>query len=82
MTLFDAGDVIGGQFDLARRIPGKEEFAETIRYYTRMPDKHGVDVRLRTRATVDDLTGFDEVVLATGVSPRRLSRQTTTGHRH
>jgi 2,4-dienoyl-CoA reductase (NADPH2) len=70
VTLFDAGDVIGGQFDLARRIPGKEEFGETIRYYTRMLDKHGVDVRLRTRAAVDDLGGFDEVVLATGVSPR------------
>jgi 2,4-dienoyl-CoA reductase (NADPH2) len=70
VTLFEAGDVLGGQFDLARRIPGKEEFAETIRYYTRMLDKHGVDVRLRTRACVDELAGFDEVVLATGVSPR------------
>ncbi len=70
VTLFEAGDAIGGQFDLARRIPGKEEFAETIRYYTRMLDKHRVDVRLRTRATVDELAGFDEVVLATGVSPR------------
>ncbi len=46
VTLFEAGGTIGGQFDLARRIPGKEEFAETIRYYTRMLDKHGVDVRL------------------------------------
>ncbi len=46
VTLFEAGDVIGGQFDMARRIPGKEEFSETIRYYTRMLDKHGVDVRL------------------------------------
>ena len=70
VTLFEAGEAIGGQFDLARRIPGKEEFSETIRYYTRMLDKHGVDVRLRTRATVDELAGFDEVVLATGVSPR------------
>jgi 2,4-dienoyl-CoA reductase (NADPH2) len=70
VTLFEAGEVIGGQFDLARRIPGKEEFAETIRYYTRMLEKHGVDVRLRTRATVDELAGFDEVILATGVSPR------------
>jgi 2,4-dienoyl-CoA reductase (NADPH2) len=70
VKLFEAGEVIGGQFDLARRIPGKEEFSETIRYYTRMLDKHGVDVRLRTRATVDELAGFDEVVLATGVSPR------------
>jgi 2,4-dienoyl-CoA reductase (NADPH2) len=70
VTLFEAGDAIGGQFDLARRIPGKEEFSETIRYYTRMLGKHGVDVRLRTRATVDSLSGFDEVVLATGVEPR------------
>ena len=70
VTLFEAGDAVGGQFDLARRIPGKEEFAETIRYYTRMLDKHGVDVRLGTRAGVEELAEFDEVVLATGVSPR------------
>ncbi|MCV7280340.1 NADPH-dependent 2,4-dienoyl-CoA reductase [Mycolicibacterium flavescens] len=70
VTLFEAGATIGGQFDLARRIPGKEEFAETIRYYTRMLDKHGVDVRLGTRADVDALAGFDEIVLATGVRPR------------
>ncbi len=55
---------------MARRIPGKEEFGETIRYYTRMLDKHGVDVRLNTRAGVDELAGYDEVVLATGVAPR------------
>ena len=47
VTLFEAGDVVGGQFDLARRIPGKEEFSETLRYYTRMLDKHDVDVRLQ-----------------------------------
>jgi 2,4-dienoyl-CoA reductase (NADPH2) len=70
VTLFEASDVIGGQFDLARRIPGKEEFSETIRYYTRMLDKHGVDVRLNTRAGVDELSGYDDVVLATGVTPR------------
>jgi 2,4-dienoyl-CoA reductase (NADPH2) len=70
VTLFEAGDVVGGQFDLARRIPGKEEFSETLRYYSRMLDKHDVDVRLRTRASADELAGFDEVVLATGVSPR------------
>jgi 2,4-dienoyl-CoA reductase (NADPH2) len=70
VTLFEAGEAVGGQFDLARRIPGKEEFSETIRYYTRMLEKQGVDVRLRTRATVDELADFDEVVLATGVSPR------------
>jgi 2,4-dienoyl-CoA reductase (NADPH2) len=70
VTLFEAGDVIGGQFDLAKRIPGKEEFGETIRYYTRMLDKHGVDVLLNTRADIDALSGFDDVVLATGVAPR------------
>ncbi|WP_319449446.1 MULTISPECIES: NADPH-dependent 2,4-dienoyl-CoA reductase [unclassified Mycobacterium] len=70
VTLFEAGKLIGGQFDLARRIPGKEEFSETIRYYTRMLEKHGVDVRLSTRASVDELSGFDDVVLATGVTPR------------
>jgi 2,4-dienoyl-CoA reductase (NADPH2) len=70
VTLFEAGGAIGGQFDLARRIPGKEEFTETIRYYTRMLEKHGVDVRLHTRADVAGLSGFDDVVLATGVVPR------------
>ena len=70
VTLFEAGSSIGGQFELARRIPGKEEFSETIRYYTRMLEKHGVDVRLDTCATSDDLSEFDEVVLATGVTPR------------
>jgi 2,4-dienoyl-CoA reductase (NADPH2) len=70
VTLFEAGKLIGGQFDLARRIPGKEEFSETIRYYTRMLEKHGVDVRLGTRASVAELSGFDDVVLATGVTPR------------
>jgi 2,4-dienoyl-CoA reductase (NADPH2) len=70
VTLFETGGAIGGQFDMARRIPGKEEFGETIRYYTRMLEKHGVAVQLNTRAGVEDLAGFDEVVLATGVTPR------------
>jgi 2,4-dienoyl-CoA reductase (NADPH2) len=70
VTLFEAGDVIGGQFDLARRIPGKEEFSETIRYFSTMLDKLGVEVRLGTRASASDLGGFADVVLATGVAPR------------
>ena len=70
VTLFEAHPHIGGQFDLARRIPGKEEFAATIRYFTRMLDKHGVDIRLGVRATAADLAGYDEIVLATGVTPR------------
>ncbi|HKV22081.1 MAG TPA: FAD-dependent oxidoreductase, partial [Mycobacterium sp.] len=64
------GEVIGGQFDMARRIPGKEEFRETIRYYATMLDKYGVDVRVNTRADVALLAEFDDVVLATGVAPR------------
>ncbi|MCV7399491.1 NADPH-dependent 2,4-dienoyl-CoA reductase [Mycobacterium fragae] len=70
VTLFEANDFIGGQFELARRIPGKEEFRETIRYFTTMLDKHGVTVRLGTRVAVDELAGYDDVVLATGVAPR------------
>jgi 2,4-dienoyl-CoA reductase (NADPH2) len=70
VTLFEANDVIGGQFDMARRIPGKEEFNETIRYFTTMLDKHGVLVRLGTRVSAAELAGYDAVVLATGVAPR------------
>jgi 2,4-dienoyl-CoA reductase (NADPH2) len=55
VTLFDAADEIGGQFNLAKRIPGKEEFYETLRYFERMVDKHGVDLRLNTRVSADDL---------------------------
>jgi 2,4-dienoyl-CoA reductase (NADPH2) len=70
VTLFEAGDHIGGQFDMARRIPGKEEFNETIRYFTTMLRINGVTVRLGTRVSAADLAGFDDVVLATGVTPR------------
>ncbi len=70
VTLFDAAAEIGGQFNMARRIPGKEEFSETLRYFRRRLGITGVDLRLNHRATVDDLTGFDEVLLATGVSAR------------
>ncbi|MGB6181768.1 MAG: NADPH-dependent 2,4-dienoyl-CoA reductase [Rhodococcus sp. (in: high G+C Gram-positive bacteria)] len=70
VTLFEARDEIGGQFAIARRIPGKEEFAETIRYFTHALASAGVDVRLSTRASAADLSSFDRVVLATGVVPR------------
>ncbi|SFM14619.1 oxidoreductase [Marinobacter zhejiangensis] len=72
VTLFDAGSEVGGQFNIAKRIPGKEEFYETLRYFRVMLDKHGVDVRLNTRVSVEDLVagGYDEVVLATGIMPR------------
>lgn len=70
VTLWEANEFIGGQFDLAKRIPGKEEFAGTIRYYTTMLEKYAVAVRLGSRASVEELTDFDEVILATGVKPR------------
>lgn len=71
ITMFEAGNDIGGQFDLARRIPGKEEFNETIRYFKTMIEKTGVKLLLNTRVTADDLKGkFDEIVVATGVQPR------------
>ncbi|GAB3705911.1 NADPH-dependent 2,4-dienoyl-CoA reductase [Amycolatopsis oliviviridis] len=72
VELFEADDEIGGQFGIARKIPGKEEFAETIRYYARRLEVTGVKVHLGTRATAESLAGagFDEVVLATGVTPR------------
>jgi 2,4-dienoyl-CoA reductase (NADPH2) len=70
VELFEAAGEIGGQFGIAQRIPGKEEFAETIRYYRRQLDLTGVKLHLGHRAGVEDLAGFDEIVLATGVVPR------------
>ncbi len=73
VTLFEAAAQIGGQFNLARRIPGKEEFAETLRYFRTRLEKLGVEVRLNRRAGIADLRGFDAVVLSTGIVPRRPS---------
>jgi 2,4-dienoyl-CoA reductase (NADPH2) len=70
VELFEADAELGGQFGIAQQIPGKEEFAETIRYYRRRLELTGVKVHLGRRAGADDLAGFDEIVLATGVVPR------------
>ena len=70
VTLFEKGTEIGGQFRLAMQVPGKEEFAETLRYFTRRLEVLGVDVRLATTPTAADLASYDEVVVATGVAPR------------
>ena len=70
VTLFESADRIGGQFNLAAQIPGKEEFTETLRYFRNALEDAGVDVRLNTRAGIADLADFDEVILATGVTPR------------
>ncbi|OOE49056.1 FAD-dependent oxidoreductase, partial [Salinivibrio kushneri] len=71
VTLFEKSDRLGGQFNLAMAIPGKEEFKETIRYYLRRLEKAGVTVKLNQTVDVDTLSAFDDVVVATGVKPRR-----------
>jgi 2,4-dienoyl-CoA reductase (NADPH2) len=70
VELFEEQPEIGGQFRLAMHIPGKEEFRETLRYYTRRLELGGVKLHLGRRAVVEDLAGFDDVVIATGVEPR------------
>ncbi|UPG84916.1 NADPH-dependent 2,4-dienoyl-CoA reductase [Luteibacter aegosomatis] len=74
VTLFDRATEIGGQFNMAKRIPGKEEFHEALRYFRHRLDATGVDVRLGTEATADALaSGFDTVILASGVTPRGIA---------
>ncbi|MFI1412587.1 FAD-dependent oxidoreductase [Streptomyces sp. NPDC020707] len=70
VTLYDAAAEIGGQLNVARKVPGKQEFDETIRYFRTQLELHGVDVRLNTPVVDGDLTGYEEVVVATGVGPR------------
>jgi 2,4-dienoyl-CoA reductase (NADPH2) len=73
VTLFDALDRIGGQFNVAMRVPGKEEFAETIRYFGRKIELTGVDLRLGRRVTREELLGqgYDDVIVATGITTRK-----------
>lgn len=73
VTLFEGGARLGGQFVLAANVPGKEELAETIRYFENEVVRTGVTVKLGVRATASDLAAFDEVVVATGVKPRALT---------
>ncbi|MFE3179376.1 FAD-dependent oxidoreductase [Streptomyces violascens] len=72
VTLFDASDRIGGQLNIAKRVPGKEEFDETLRYFRTQLELHGVDVKLNTEVNAEDLNdgSYDEIVIATGVTPR------------
>jgi 2,4-dienoyl-CoA reductase (NADPH2) len=73
VTLFDAAADIGGQFNLARRVPGKEEFDETLRYFRRRIEVLGVELRLNTLVDADLIKagGFDQVIIATGITPRK-----------
>ena len=81
VTLYDAASKIGGQFNIAKRIPGKEEFSETLRYFKVRLKELNVEVKLNTSITTQELKQMqvDELVLATGVSPRQLS---LPGHNH
>ena len=74
VTLFDADKEVGGQFNIAKQIPGKEEFYETIRYFNKQIELHSVTVKLNTRVSTEDLlkSDFEEIVLATGIKPREL----------
>ena len=73
VTLFEAAAEIGGQFRLAQAIPGKEEFAETLRYFRVQLARNEVEIRLSCRATVADVREYDEIVIATGVRPRPVA---------
>lgn len=72
VTLFESASEIGGQFNVAKRVPGKEEFNETLRYFRNKLRSTGVDVRLNTRVDVPALVagGYDDIILATGILPR------------
>lgn len=70
VTLFEQNSCLGGQFNLAKQIPGKEEFQHTLNYFQYQLEKYQVTLHLNTRATVESLLTFDEVVLATGIKPR------------
>jgi 2,4-dienoyl-CoA reductase (NADPH2) len=72
VTLFDSADEIGGQFNIAKQVPGKEEFFETIRYFGKQIELTGVKLQLNTRVSAEDLNGgdYDDVILATGIAPR------------
>lgn len=72
VTLYESSNEIGGQFNIAKQIPGKEEFYETLRYFGRQIELLGITLELNTRVTAEQLndSGFDEVIVATGISPR------------
>ena len=72
VTLFEAASEIGGQFRLARQVPGKDEFEETLRYFHHQLQLHNVDIRLDCRAQAGDLEGYDDIVISTGVVPRKI----------
>jgi 2,4-dienoyl-CoA reductase (NADPH2) len=83
VTLFDKDDRIGGQFNYAKQVPGKEEFHETLRYFDQMLKLHAVKVELNSYQTADSLmaAGFDEIVIASGIVPRALQLPGSEHHK-
>jgi 2,4-dienoyl-CoA reductase (NADPH2) len=79
VTLFEATGEVGGQFRLARLIPGKEEFEETLRYYRHQLKLYNVELKLHTRPQPSELEPFDEIVICTGVVPRKLDLEGCEG---
>lgn len=73
VTLFEKDAEIGGQFNMAKLIPGKEEFYETLRYFNKQIEINGINLKLNTVADVSKLNEFDSVIIATGVHPRDVS---------
>ncbi len=75
VDLFEAASEIGGQFNMAKKIPGKEEFYETLKYFNRQIELTGVNLSLNNKVTAEDLIAgnYDEVIIATGVSPRKIN---------
>ena len=75
VTLFDAASEIGGQFNIAKQIPGKEEFHETLRYYKKQLELHNVCLQLNRRVSAKQLNdgNFDQIIVATGITPRKLN---------
>ena len=71
VTMFDGSNEIGGQFNIAKQIPGKEEFHETIRYFNKRIEKANINVKLNTIVEANDLKDFDVIILSTGIQPRK-----------
>ena len=73
VTLFEAQSEIGGQFNIAKLIPGKEEFYETLRYFNKLIELHSVELKLNHKATAQELNEFDEIIISTGIKPRQIT---------
>jgi 2,4-dienoyl-CoA reductase (NADPH2) len=75
VTLFEEQKEIGGQFNIAKLIPGKEEFYETLRYFNKQIELHGVNLKLNHKATAEELQEFEEVIISTGIKPRQIKME-------